>query len=530
MDTNMNTNIDTNMDTNVNTNDNKPTLNNIRSTTTDIIFAIVILILGYLYFRLHVFSGIGGFGVAAYTVLLTVVTYMYMKRSGYDQTYDSLFYMVLLLIFGMEFSVFSGGTEKCVGIISIHLIYVYWVAKTTGRLLSKRPDPYIYSDIIYQLILVPFEKFASLAEVLSDGYKNDKRRKSFIMILLGIICAVPVLSLVIALLSSADAIFGQISNCILGKISNNVLEKIVMLIFGVPTAFYIFSLVYNNAHPDRLREYSTAVVDAKRKKGKIIPYEILTTIVMLMDVIYILFAALQISNLFMAFRDRLPNGMTYAEYARSGFFQLVLVAVINLIVTVISLKHVRFDRPNRPAILNCALCLLSILTIFLGLSALRKMYLYICVYGLTKDRLITSVFMIYLILVFLLLTIGYFYKVKYREIILMNAAIIIAALIMFGNTDGIIARYNISRIKDGSLESDCMFDDLKRPDLGLGALDAYNSVLSDKDFSVPAKTTKSIMEEIYSRNYGKDTYNIPWYDQSLYTIKARKIMDKVKDL
>jgi hypothetical protein len=251
---------------------------------------------------------------------------------------------------------------------------------------------------------------------------------------------------------------------------------------------------------------------------------------MLMDVIYILFAALQISNLFMAFRDRLPNGMTYAEYARSGFFQLVLVAVINLIVTVISLKHVRFDRPDRPAILNCALCLLSILTIFLGLSALRKMYLYICVYGLTKDRLLTSVFMIYLILVFLLLTIGYFYKVKYREIILMNAAIIIAALIMFGNTDGIIARYNISRIKDGSLESDCMFDDLKRPDLGLGALDAYNSVLSDKDFIVPAKTTKSIMEEIYSRNYGKNTYNIPWYDQSLDTIKARKIMEKVKDL
>ena len=522
----MDTNTNANIDINININDNKPTINNIKATIPDIIFAIEILILGYLYFRFHVFSGIGGFGVTAYTVLLTVVTYIYMKNSGYDQTADSLFYMVILLIFGMGFSVFSGETEKSIGIVSIQLIYVYWVAKTTGRLLNKRPDKYLYSDIIYQLICVPFEKFASLAEVLCDGYKNDKKRKSFIMILLGILCAIPVLAIVILLLSSADAIFGQVSNSIFGKISNNVFEKIIMLICGVPTAFYIFALVYNDIHPERLHEYSVSVVDAKRSKKKIIPYEILTTMVMLLDVIYILFAVLQVSNLFMAFYDKLPSGMTYAEYARGGFFQLVWVAVINLIVTVIAITLVRENNGKRPTILSCALSLLSILTIFLGMTALRKMYLYICVYGLTKNRLITSIFIMYLILVFLLLTFGYFRKIKYREVILMSGAIIIAAFIMFGNTDGIIARYNISRIKDGTLESDCMFDSDKRPDLSIGAMDAYNEVLNKEDINVSAETTKNIMKEIYFREVGYDRKNIQWYDQSIAIIRAGKMIGR----
>jgi hypothetical protein len=85
-------------------------------------------------------------------------------------------------------------------------------------------------------------------------------------------------------------------------------------------------------------------------------------------------------------------GLTYAEYARSGFFQLVAVAVIALavVLTVDAFTGSPTGRTSR------RLVLLSEIVIGLSLvvvaSALRRLDLYENAYGLTMLRLYAGVF------------------------------------------------------------------------------------------------------------------------------------------
>ena len=47
-----------------------------------------------------------------------------------------------------------------------------------------------------------------------------------------------------------------------------------------------------------------------------------------------MFCGIQIAVLFAGDVSALPEGMTYAEYAREGFFQLLLVSGINVAVII----------------------------------------------------------------------------------------------------------------------------------------------------------------------------------------------------
>lgn len=91
------------------------------------------------------------------------------------------------------------------------------------------------------------------------------------------------------------------------------------------------------------------------------------------------------------------GGMTYAQYARSGFFQLCAVCAINGCVIAAAHftgKERNGSRLKRPVIVMCLLSLLLLCT------AGAKMAMYIAAYGLTPKRIISSLFLLWLMLVF----------------------------------------------------------------------------------------------------------------------------------
>jgi len=85
-------------------------------------------------------------------------------------------------------------------------------------------------------------------------------------------------------------------------------------------------------------------------------------------------------------------GLTYAEYARSGFFQLVAVAAIALAVllTVDAFTGSSSDRSRRRLVLLSEVVIA--LTLVVVVSALRRLDLYENAYGLTMLRLYAAVF------------------------------------------------------------------------------------------------------------------------------------------
>lgn len=59
--------------------------------------------------------------------------------------------------------------------------------------------------------------------------------------------------------------------------------------------------------------------------------------------LYLFFCGIQIVYLFLG-KGSLPDGMTYSSYARQGFFQLLFVAVMNLVMVLLNLKFFKRSR------------------------------------------------------------------------------------------------------------------------------------------------------------------------------------------
>ena len=80
-------------------------------------------------------------------------------------------------------------------------------------------------------------------------------------------------------------------------------------------------------------------------------------------------------------------GLTYAQYARSGFAQLVVVAALTLGVVAGALRWARTANARQARILRALLCALCLLTLVVLASALHRLGLYEQAYGFTRPRL-----------------------------------------------------------------------------------------------------------------------------------------------
>jgi hypothetical protein len=107
-----------------------------------------------------------------------------------------------------------------------------------------------------------------------------------------------------------------------------------------------------------------------------------------LNVLFALFVAVQLAVLFGGdgyVRD--TAGLTYADYARSGFTQLVVVAVLTLAVVAAALRWSRTEDARQARLLRVLLATLCLLTLVVLASALHRLGLYEQAFGYTRTRL-----------------------------------------------------------------------------------------------------------------------------------------------
>lgn len=97
---------------------------------------------------------------------------------------------------------------------------------------------------------------------------------------------------------------------------------------------------------------------------------------------------------------RSVTGLTYAEYARRGFFELVTVAGLLLVVLLVVDWLTRLEPARSRRVLRVLACVLIALLGVILVSAMQRMRLYIAEYGFTEDRFFTTAFMLWLVVVF----------------------------------------------------------------------------------------------------------------------------------
>jgi hypothetical protein len=126
-----------------------------------------------------------------------------------------------------------------------------------------------------------------------------------------------------------------------------------------------------------------------------------------LDATFAAFVAVQVTTLFGGHHHVLDTaGLTYAEYARSGFFQLAVVAALTLAVVAAAVRWARRETPAADRVARALLGVLCALTLVMLASALRRLNLYEDAFGATRLRLLVHVQLLWLGAVFVLLLIA----------------------------------------------------------------------------------------------------------------------------
>ncbi len=327
---------------------------------------------------------------------------------------------LLGVLISLSLAVWLGrsGSLRRAGILDYALAGVY-----TGVLTSAGPIPVSVADIEWR-------------EAVRGRWKRQALAVSR-----GVLLAAPLLLLFGALLVAADAIFERLIIEVFGFDLAEVFSHLALITFfawitaGVLWAGLMARVPENFAIP-RPRVLSLGIIEVGIVLG-------------LLDLLFLAFVVIQVRYLFGgAGRVAATAGLTYAEYARRGFFELVTVTALALPLLLIAHWLLR-ARAHERLFKALAGIIVSLLFVVVA-SALQRMYLYQQEFGLTELRLYTTIFMIWIsvVLLWFVLTVLRARRDRFAfGALLAGFAAIFAINVM--NPDALIASTNIDRMEDG---------------------------------------------------------------------------------
>jgi hypothetical protein len=253
--------------------------------------------------------------------------------------------------------------------------------------------------------------------------------------LVGLLAAAPVAALFGGLLMDADPVFDHLVTSALGSRLESVLgHGAAILFWSWVGAGTLRLLLLRTARPSE--GGPTAGWCSLMEVG---------TVLLVVDLLFLAFVAVQFRYLFGG-AALVLSGLSYAEYAREGFFQLVTVVALSLPLLLGADRALgRRDRSSLMRFRWLAALMLVLLNVMLA-SALWRMRLYTAEYGLTEQRFYTTAFMGWLVLVF-----GWFGATVLRGrgerfgVGAVAAAFLVLGALNLVNPDGLIASTNLAR-------------------------------------------------------------------------------------
>src|SRR5665647_3177366 len=166
--------------------------------------------------------------------------------------------------------------------------------------------------------------------------------------------------------------------------------------------------------------------------------------VLALDAMVLAFVLVQVGGLVDGHAHILETvGLTYAQYAREGFAQLVVATALTLAVVAVAARRAPRESERDRMISRAALGVLCVGTLGVVASALRRMDLYVEAFGMTRLRLFVVVVEVTLAAVLLLVMVA---GVRWRGGWLPRAVVQVVGVAVLGlalaNPDALIVRHN----------------------------------------------------------------------------------------
>jgi hypothetical protein len=238
---------------------------------------------------------------------------------------------------------------------------------------------------------------------------SNNNIKTILNILLGSIIGLPIAAIILCLLANADKYFSEFISFAFNAISRILTNR--LLFTNLLLLIVIFVILYS-IFINLLRKRDSVLIATKNKD---LNHIIGSTILVIVNIIFILFLISEISKITNNFLQ-LPIEYTYAEYAREGFFQLLMVTMINFAILI---YYIYFSNiiENNKFVKNLILLLISF-SIILIFNSYYRMFLYIGAYGFTVLRLQVILFLAMELILFATIAKKIIGKLEYDDAII----------------------------------------------------------------------------------------------------------------
>ncbi len=286
--------------------------------------------------------------------------------------------------------------------------------------------------------------FGAMSLVLGDiqwkQLSPGQRGRQLVSVGTGVLIAVPLLVLFGSLLTAADAVFDKFVRDLFNWNIDQIVSHSITIGFWcwITAGFLRQTFLTQEAlssRPAASTKAPLSIIEAGVALGAL-------------NVMFFAFVLVQFRYFFggeEAIRSTI--GMTYAEYARRGFFELVTVAALVLPMLLVAHHLVRRENQSDEQTFRFLAGIMIALLFMIMASAIQRMRLYQQAFGLTELRLYTTAFMGWLAIVFVwfIATVLRGRRERFVFGALIAGFIVLAGLNLL-NPDGFIVRTNAGRV------------------------------------------------------------------------------------
>jgi hypothetical protein len=310
--------------------------------------------------------------------------------------------------------------------------------------------PRFLTNLLRNMFVLPFVHLGKPLGALAGTRKSSGWRTA-LKALLGFLIALPLLAVVGFLLCLSDRSFADLTERILTTLfSAAVWPRIGNLFWGLALGWPLYSLLWGVRHGRDGRRESPPGAAPPAEDGKAPAAAALGALIPFAAV-YALFLLLQFSHMF---SGAPPSGMTFAGYARSGFFELSAVTALNLAAALTAMQVCRARDSRQGFALRVVCTVITGQTVLMLASAVQRMILYVQNYGMTALRVVVLLCEggVAVLLFALLLKI---WRPGFRFFRWLACASISLLLVCnYMNVDAFVTRWNVTAAREGRLEAD----------------------------------------------------------------------------
>ncbi len=240
------------------------------------------------------------------------------------------------------------------------------------------------------------------------------------------------------LFAAADAAFARLVDSVLPQVSE--VDGSGVVVFGV-VALFMGGVAHLVAAPMPVQDE-----ERRRRPVRLIEWALPVGVLL---ALFALFIAVQVATLFGGDTYVNSSGLTYAGYARSGFWQLLVVTGLVLAVIGVAARVAPVATAVERAWLRALLGGLTAATLVIVVSAITRLWLYQQTYGFTVLRLLVGVAEVWMGLVCLMvLAAGRSLRAAWLPRALATSALTALLGLVVLNPERFVAEWNVDRFAE----------------------------------------------------------------------------------